>query len=1160
MHMKKFFQHNSLIKILIVAFFVLIPIPVLYHWFNHGSIIYFWDTTVPLNPAKNLHDFYYLWKDSIFPGSSDPAWSWLPYIFLFYLFNFITKSLSASQAILYWILMSSSLISFYCLIKTLLKEMVIDHKYLTEVIAALGAVLYTFNLYVFYYSFRIFNPQEFIIAFFPLNFLALIKLYNLHGNDLDTKKSTILWIFLFFASLFAMVPGFSNLIFFLEYYLLIVFYLVFYLFIKRKFTLRFFANIALFLTAIFFFNFWWLFPMILGLKDTFGATSVIGTNIYFILNSELSTLINSIRIMGMPPMISPIFTWENYYINNSWFTLPLFIFPLFILLLAKSIRETKIKNLLTFIFIVFLCSLFVVKEANPPFSFIMQFAFDRIPFFGVFRDAYHKAGLFYIFAYFVIFSVSLRLIYKKISSIKRKNFFLILMSIVVIIGTIIMIAPFYIFNNIPKLIDNSGNFSIEFSAKTKVPQEYFDLKPVIESNCKNETVMVIPKTSILTSAYWGKGNSYIGQDMLHYLINCNFLTTQTSQNKPDSFTSAPYLMLQNNDFSSFKNYLIQNNITLILVRKDYINNAYTDLIPLSLNTVMRYILSDSDFGKMYENDSLILYKLKTNSDNNYGFQNPSTILYTNSSLSSADDFRILSNESGMKNPLYISGLDTYKKYGKYVNEYVTKANCIGCININVSEFEIQNNGFMERIKTIIKLVIGRKTEFSQEQEISQEIVKLNNKYALLFDSLKNIKIKSIKESMSEYLLQLNHTFGLLEEFKSDTFSVNNKKIEMQLYLDSQNGKLLDLFERTSGSINQAMAKLNLRAEFLKIVSRQEVILNSLNKDTYRTDYKNNLYRMRLDVPVSGEYSCLASAYYNKDISINSVLINEKPLDFKNLNPVYFIKGSYRIELGYSNRKIFNSANTFASSENVSSFKLDKISNGSYLIDLTFNPNYNKQPFTMLISKGTLSEKTLQSIRSHDSSSKKNKNIIFRDDIILNDNLIKKEYKSSFEISRDDNTQDYYLYFIPTDFVKQNSRIYSSLNIERATGSDDLSFYCSMSFPKDNLLENNPLFVKEINKTLYKVTLPKDFVSGFITFNQSFNKDWQAYSVIDGQKHVFDHIANGYSNAWFIDTNKSKEITVVFTRQNLSEKVALVSFVLVVISVILYLYIRFKKSS
>src|SRR5258708_34581107 len=109
---KHLWNKKNILPSLILLFFCLLPLPVIYKWFNKGTIIYFWDINFPLDPKLGINHFFYLWKTNIFPGFFDTGWSWLPYILTLRVFYWLSHSLSLTQAMLYWSLLVSSLITF----------------------------------------------------------------------------------------------------------------------------------------------------------------------------------------------------------------------------------------------------------------------------------------------------------------------------------------------------------------------------------------------------------------------------------------------------------------------------------------------------------------------------------------------------------------------------------------------------------------------------------------------------------------------------------------------------------------------------------------------------------------------------------------------------------------------------------------------------------------------------------------------------------------------------------------------------------------------------------------------------------------------------------------------------------------------------------------
>ena len=223
-----------------------------------------------------------------------------------------------------------------------------------------------------------------------------------------------------------------------------------------------------------------------------------------------------------------------------------------------------------------------------------------------------------------------------------------------------------------------------FSAKTQIPREYYELKNVLEKECTGETSIVIPRGTAITNAVWEKyRTSYIGQDILSHFVNCNLISQRVGENNPDAFTNAPYILLRNEDFTSFKNFLLQNNIAFVLIRKDNVPFYYTSWFHVDFEETIAEIEKDPDFQKLYENDFFNLYKIKKLSTKNFGFSVARNMVYTNSSLSSAVDYAVLSKTVGTQSGnLVFNTNDTLKKYSSFINQYVSVGNCVGCVQIS----------------------------------------------------------------------------------------------------------------------------------------------------------------------------------------------------------------------------------------------------------------------------------------------------------------------------------------------------------------------------------------------------------------------------------------------------------------------------------------------
>ncbi|PIR79703.1 MAG: hypothetical protein COU25_04055, partial [Candidatus Levybacteria bacterium CG10_big_fil_rev_8_21_14_0_10_35_13] len=602
-----------LLLFLLSAFFSFIAI---YKWFLGGTILYYWDALLPLGQS---YAFAFLnnWSSLVFPGSSGSGLSWILYtVPIGILNNFF--GISIAQGLIYFTLISLSIVNFYFLLRySLVTFLKVSNKRVVFFTSFIFSLMYSFNLYTFYYAYFMFNPGAYIISFLPLNFLALIHLFSLDGKP----KRNIFWVIIFFGTTFFMSPGFTTYIFFIQYLGWIFIYLVFYFLTSAEKRKSKFLKSFIFFILIIIANLWWFFPAYLGLQSSYSAQRfTTDPTAYIDLNSRNSNLLNSLRLIGSTMMTNNPFSWFSFYIDKNPLNIVLFFFPFLILFLVSKMKTLANKNYLLFFLIMFLVSVFLVKEGNPPRADITVWLFKYIPFFDAFRDAQHKAGLFYIFASFLLAGLGFYLLFDFLKSKKRKIYMFFLFFILFLLSLLVT-GPFFIFSydNVQKVsLKYMGNKFV-FSAKTKIPNEYYELKKVLENKCGGKTTIVIPRATAITNAYWDKnGTSYMGQDVLSKFINCNLINNKIGENDPDAFANSAYLLLQNNDFPSFKNFLLQNDISLVLIRKDNIPFYYTSWFHVDPKKTIDRIEKDLDFRKLYENDFFNLYGLETNNLGKYG--------------------------------------------------------------------------------------------------------------------------------------------------------------------------------------------------------------------------------------------------------------------------------------------------------------------------------------------------------------------------------------------------------------------------------------------------------------------------------------------------------------------------------------------------------------
>jgi len=1128
---------SVLFYIALISAFLAVSVVSVFNWFSNGTILYYWDTLLPMSSSYALA-FLYSFYPGIFPGVSGSGLSWILYVFPLSLIQSTFNNLSLAQAFIYVVLIFFSVLNFYFLLNYISKLVFDKENKFLRLFSLLFSVMYALNLYTFYYAYYLFNPDAYIIAFLPLNILALLRLFPLNQNEkiVHFKK----WLLIFFVSLFLMSPGFTTYIFFIQYLGWNFIYLLFYFLISKEKRKPKLLKSFIFFVLVILANLWWFLPAVLGLHSLYSSQRFTAdTTFYIDPGSKNSNLLNSLRLIGSAMMNNNPFSWFSFYIDKNPFNFILFFFPFLILFLAYKIKSIINKNFLLFLLLMFLVSLFIVKLGNPPRADITIWLFKHIPFFDAFRDAQHKAGLYYIFSYFILSFVGFHVLINYLSE-KKKKILIQLSFIFLIIGFVIVTGPFFLFrnDNIKKIDYELNGKKYLFYAKTQIPKEYYGLKNVLEKECIGETTIVIPRASAITNAVWEKYHtSYIGQDILPHLINCNLISQKVGENNPDAFTNAPYILLRNKDFSSFKNFLLQNNISLVLVRKDNIPYYYSSWFYSDPEETVAEIENDQDFQKLYENDFFNLYKLKISTTKNFGFSLAKNMIYTNSSLDTAVNYAVFSKTIGSQGGgVIINTNDNLKKYSGFINQYVSVGNCVGCVQISGKNLIEEN--YQPSTLRMIKDFLKKYFKFLNKKEttdtkISKNLINANYEFSGLIRSIRDKKTDQSKKYINSYTGSMNEILGLLRSHNGSLFDRNQKFLETKNFLVAQNNIIVSYLPGIKD--NDTRTLLNFLVIF------QNKSLDFINKNIWETDSEKKLYKIRLDIAKEGTYKCDINTFTKGAFPINAYIDEESLAPLMNGNH-FFKKGSYPISIRYN----------IVENLNVSSVKVDyikeidlgSITRGSYT--LSFDTKGIKNPLFIVLTNGKIDLNNFNNALQNSGQ-----NISYG--YFIPDSTSETLYKKEFHIDPVAN-EKYYLYFVVPVFYNSSQlpQEINNVRMDKNVEENDIVFSCAT--PTADASKEKPPQVKKINNTKYEVTLPENFSSKFLLFNQSFNNDWKAYP--ENNKEPLPHFLSGYSNAWDISNISERQITVIFSRQDLIIKNIFISAFIFLI--VLAVFLKIKK--
>jgi len=304
----------------------------------------------------------------------------------------------------------------------------------------------------------------------------------------------------------------------------------------------------------------------------------------------VSPKIYSTMIFG----IHDFYTSKNLYSNSNILiaiSMGYFIFLIIAILFKKRKQEKNWLHYLIFFIILF----FLLMRLTPPFDKINSFVYQ---FFKFFRSP-DKLFVFYPFFYLIL--LSLLLYYSKFSR-RIINTILILVLIIPF--------PFYI-GGIPKYLSYKDRS--DYSATVKIPQEYYDIRKIINEDIYQLSIISLPY-SVVNSINWVNYPKwhYTGLDVLSMMYDKLYISSNTfdhpcletklsfkEYNEAGIVNKEKFIALLQK-FSG-KYIILHKDIT-----KDWIDNSQT------INNTIKVLESDRALKQLDNNDYFTLFELDDN--------------------------------------------------------------------------------------------------------------------------------------------------------------------------------------------------------------------------------------------------------------------------------------------------------------------------------------------------------------------------------------------------------------------------------------------------------------------------------------------------------------------------------------------------------------------
>lgn len=581
-------RHWPVILLALLTVFV-----VLVMWFRPGYIIYFWDQTFPLNPPENLRSLFTIWHSEYDFGRPDAtAVAFIPYFLFITVFSFVAQSLSIAQILLYLLVMASSLIGMYFLVRYVLEIVDSNGRYQEwkfQCVGVVASLLYVFNPYTLFFEWRIVNATIFLMALLPWIYLVLLR----HIRRPSVLNVAIFSLLVFFAS-----PGLSNPTFIP---ILVLIGVGFMLLAWRSWAdIKSILGLVAATVAV---SCFWLVPVFLQVSSVQDAGSYGGVTTALVSNSRDLTMDNVIRLLGSSPITEtykgePSFEWAQTY-TDTFFTLLPFA-ALIVIFAGMSLIKIRYKKPILIFLGLFLLFLFASKSINAPFQDAFWRMFETIDFFRAYRDPFSKFGLGLLFSFVILFALVSAEIAKKLD----RRMLLGLVVAPVAVATLAF--------NWPLL--TGGVFRSEGpvrpSAYAKIPKEYSDVAAILKTENGGQRAISLPmSTSPLMSSHWESG--FVGFDPVRLLSVQPVISTFSDSQELEAYKTHLYDLLQQPNDATL-NAFGKLGLRWIIVRWDN-NDAFDGTMTKEeLRSITRQLQSNPEIKLRYDSERISLLELPKN--------------------------------------------------------------------------------------------------------------------------------------------------------------------------------------------------------------------------------------------------------------------------------------------------------------------------------------------------------------------------------------------------------------------------------------------------------------------------------------------------------------------------------------------------------------------
>lgn len=1165
-------KKTTIIEIFVLFIVALVPLL----WFKDGKMALGHDMGFPLAPIDHFVDRLFVWTQRVGSFGSNQAESVSGFFIhgLEALFSYLGFGLIATQKLVFIFWLFAPGLAMYIFLRYLQPE----KKYWP--LRMFGSLFYMFN-HFFLQAWFIAERTKFSAAV-SLPIITLLTINTFYKKKSAVFNGLLVGLTLFFFNAGPGIPLYAGLG-------LVMFLTALFLIGKQMSKKSLLAHLKRLLTFFFvsaltfiFLNFYWIAPLFLYSSQNFSARVSAAGGVEGAISwsreiSKYASFANLFRLQGIPDWYANSeHPYSNTFINNPFFVLLSFIWPILAFSSFLYIKTKKQKTLVVLFVLLALIGMFFTSGTNGVNGKLYEFLIRNVPGFSVLRTPFYKFGIVVWFSYSFLIGYTVS---RFLEWIKLPDKLKVIEGVGkhLLLGSLFILLAVY---NYPYFTGSFFDWSRSYSTMLKVPEYVFEFKNFLSQlpNHSSHRFLLLPNLDKNTK-YEIYDWRYFSLSTLPTVLTRKSFVANDAYLMPNESTlvEALYDKLSSEGDFRLAKYL---GINYLLVRNDFaapVNANY------QTESLLKEVKNSSVFEKTNSFGRWDLYKNVTYTPFPLLYASPKST-YIAGTLDSFSKVLEIPNLDTNDNFFITETLHDYELDQSMIGTRIIKGNCASCLPSETFIAEPEPRIFPQsRLLYFLESLFEKRQEKSialNTEKIDYLLGKALKKHTLIESTLLAEKNTSlIPDILEDIVRNYNRASELLSEIENtQTRELYNKRITD--YRNFSKKQAVEWISSTNDNSLQAkFLDMQWEIENISLTKLEKKVLDkhtfsfSIPRDSNYTMYLRN------DEIFLDKYS----DFVDLELDQGSLSKAVQRLDSNWVTMGFFdlAEGEQKIRVPYL--ESVNVENLLPTSFEVLS-PIGENTCTSFAV-----PNVNKElKYKVAFTYRTqIGEPVRFQVRQNLDYFTKTQRPRYK----VN-SLLKKDFTwSSFETQI---TPDKYTNTLQLDFcINSNGLEDSIVNIDNLTltvkGEPDVFLVDANSkTPTTNPLVN---FVK-INPTKYLVSVENNKEKSYLNFNQRFDDGWtirpitienkdlifssdhliyqDAYASeysyennldnlrVTGEK-VSDHlINNGYNNAWVIEPGENTYL-LEYQPQKLLYLGALVSgsFLLFVIGYLLVKTTRFK---